>query len=83
MPENAFPHISVIVPVYNCECCLGHCLERLLAQDYDRDILIHHLFGRAIFFVFTLGIALRRPQPSLFAAVIIVTTLVIRYGLAG
>lgn len=31
---NTFPSVSVIVPVFNEESCIGACLDALLAQEY-------------------------------------------------
>ena len=34
---EAYPFVSVIVPVYNAEDTIGECIESLLNQDYPKD----------------------------------------------
>ncbi len=36
-PENKKPKVSLIVPVYNGESCIGKLLDSILKQDYPRD----------------------------------------------
>lgn len=38
-PTAALPRMSVVVPVYNGEATIRHCVEALLGLDYPRELL--------------------------------------------